>query len=144
MKKSNALMVSYMAFLIIALLASAIFQWDGLDKIAMATTIAGCFFAFADLAGWYVSYYMIYEENFKKINASFLDFYSLILNVIDKRCKEYSESKNLLLPYIDSNGKINPFINALEDRIKEGEKDKQKLHTIKKSSIYQETLYVDF
>ena len=56
MKKSNALMLSYIIFLVLSILTQIIFDWEGLNIIAIAATIAGCFFAFSDLANWYVSY----------------------------------------------------------------------------------------
>ena len=55
MKKSNALMLSYIIFLVIAFLVDCFFAWDGLGKVAMAATLAGLFFAIADLIGWRVA-----------------------------------------------------------------------------------------
>lgn len=56
MKKSNALMISYISFLVIALVSYFVFKWDGILRVSLAATIAGCLFAFADLTNWYVSY----------------------------------------------------------------------------------------
>ncbi len=56
MKKSNALMISYISFLVIALVSYFAFKWDGILRVSLAATIAGCLFAFADLTNWYISY----------------------------------------------------------------------------------------
>lgn len=55
MKKSNALMLSYIIFLALSFLVDCFFDWGGLGKVAMAATLSGLFFAIADLIGWRVS-----------------------------------------------------------------------------------------
>ena len=45
-------MISYMILLFITLVAKMLFNWDGLDKIALAASISGLFFAFADYFNW--------------------------------------------------------------------------------------------
>ena len=37
-------MLAYIIFLVLTLCANVFWKWDGLDRIAMAATFAGCFF----------------------------------------------------------------------------------------------------
>jgi hypothetical protein len=52
MKKSNALMLSYLIFLFISLSAKILFDWNGLDIIALAASVSGLLFAISDYINW--------------------------------------------------------------------------------------------
>lgn len=99
MKKSNALMLSYMIFLIIALVAKIIFKWDGLDQIAMGATIAGCFFAFADLSNWHVSNSTMVLDALQKEQNVFEAYCAARLKKLTTWEKEADEIKAKMEPY---------------------------------------------
>lgn len=99
MKKSNALMLSYMIFLAIALLAKIIFKWDGLDQIAMGATIAGCFFAFADLANWHVSNSAMMLDALQKEQNVFKVYCATRLKKLTTWQQEAEEIKVKMDPY---------------------------------------------
>lgn len=114
MKKSNALMLSYIIFLAITVAARLCWNWDGLDRIALAASGAGLFFAFADLAGWYISCSLPYAE-------AFLEDVISIIAGLDTIIKEKGEAKNnmdevikLLKPYADQKEKIPGIIQNCE------------------------------
>ena len=127
MKKGNALMLSYMIFLVIAVLAQIFWDWNGLDKIAMSATIAGCLFAFADLAGWYFSYSKFYQESLKTANDSLLDFYRTDIDTIQRYKKEFIKSKETLLPYSYKDEEIATFLETLDNAVYCYERDEKKL-----------------
>ena len=101
MKKSNALMLSYMIFLGVALLANILFKWDELERIAIAATTAGCFFAFADLSNWYVSYQTPLIDALQKDSDTLLDFRNAALTSVQTQEKELTETIVLITPYKD-------------------------------------------
>ena len=115
MKKSNALMLSYIIFLAITVFARFRWNWDGLDRIALAASGAGLFFAFADLTGWYISCSLPYAEAFLEDAISITDCIGIII-------KEKSEAKNnidgvikLLKPYASKKEKIPGIIQDCEE-----------------------------
>lgn len=110
MKKSNALMLSYIIFLAITVVVKLRWKWEGLDQIALAASGAGLFFAFADLAGWYLSCALPYAE-------AFLTDVISIKESIEAIAKEKSEAKNnlgtaigLLEPYVDRKPKLTEIL----------------------------------
>lgn len=52
MKKSSTFMLAYIIFLFVSVGVSLCTEWDGIEKISVAATMAGYFFALADLMGW--------------------------------------------------------------------------------------------
>lgn len=114
MKKSNALMLSYIIFLAITVVARLFCCWDGLDRISLAASGAGLFFAFADLAGWYVSCSLPYAKAFLKDVIITSEYVSTII-------KDKSETKDninrvieLLKPHADKKEKIPGIIRDCE------------------------------
>lgn len=101
MKKSNALMLSYMIFLGIALLANIFFKWDELERIAIAATTAGCFFAFADLSNWYISYQTPFIDALQKESNTLVDFRNAALTSVQAEAKELTETTELITPHKD-------------------------------------------
>ena len=102
MKKSNALMLSYIIFLVIAFLVDCFFAWDGLGKVAMAATLAGLFFAIADLIGWHVAS----EQDFCKAVQKAL---KAVIASVDK-LKLFSES------VIEENKEIVEMISSYDEK----------------------------
>lgn len=127
MKKSNALMLSYMIFLVIAILAQIFFKWEGLDKIAISATVAGCFFAFADLAGWYISYRISCEEGLRRANDSLIDIYNITLDTTKNMKQEYLDSKKMLMPYAKRDEEIAVLTGMMDTAIAEFEKENEKV-----------------
>ena len=117
MRKSNALMLSYMIFLTLAILAQLIFKWDGLDRISIAATIAGCFFALADLSNWYISYRTPLIEAIKKDFDNISFFGEVAENAVGSQQKELAESISLLAPYKDNYPGANKLISIAEEKI---------------------------
>lgn len=101
MKKSNALMLSYVIFLIISIIASCFFSWNELDKIAMAATVAGLFFAIADLINWYFSYQKEVRMSFLNSEKEVLEAVNMALSLVEKRERESNEVITLTAPYVD-------------------------------------------
>lgn len=132
MKKSNALMLSYIIFLAITVFARFRWNWDGLDRIALAASGAGLFFAFADLAGWYISCSLPYAEAFLKDAIVTEEYVSTIIK--DKR--ETKDNLNsviaLLKPHADKKEKIPGIIRDCEkiyNSAAEAEKEFTKIKT---------------
>jgi len=99
MKKSNALMLSYMIFLVVALLAKITFKWEGLDQIAMGATVAGCFFAFADLSSWYASNTELILNALQKDQNVFVEYCKAQLDKINAWKTEAEEICKRMVPY---------------------------------------------
>ena len=125
MKKSNALMLSYMIFLVISIIAQIFFPWNGLDQIAMAATIAGVFFAFADLAGWYVSNQTNIENSLKETDEHIEEIYSIIIETIDMETQECSKILELIKPYREHNEHFKELSRLLQDLLETNVQRKQ-------------------
>ena len=115
MKKSNALMLSYMIFLAIAIAAKIFWKWTGLEQIALAASAAGLFFAFADLASWYLSCALPYAELFLE------DAISIKANLheraeVSNRAKDnIDKAISLVQPYLDGRPKLNKIVQDCTD-----------------------------
>ena len=99
MKKSNALMLSYVVFLIVALLAKIFYKWEGIDEIAMGATIAGCFFAFADLSNWYASNSTLVLDAIQKDQDALAASCAAHIKKTEAQIKETEEIKKKIEPY---------------------------------------------
>lgn len=106
MKKSNALMLSYIIFLCIAVGVDILSNWQGMDQIALAATVAGCFFAFADLSNWYASYTLPIAEAMKEDYDVFCTYYQTAINAFRTNKTEASEVIVLMEPFIDKDERI--------------------------------------
>ena len=117
MKKSNALMLSYMIFLAITVFAEIILNWGGLDRISIAATLAGCFFAFADLANWYISSNMQILDAFQKDTDSFLDYCNAKNASLYARRKEALDIIETITPYSGRSEHVDALISLCEERV---------------------------
>ena len=161
MKKSNALMLSYMIFLVLSILAQIIFHWEGLDRIAIAATIAGCFFAFSDLSNWCVSYNLPIIEAMQKDVENIKDIGKTAVSLIESQTKEVNEVIELVEPHVgvipqidtileksrlllqineDRENEVQDANQRCEEIQKELDKEKRKLHIIKKMEILFATI----
>lgn len=127
MKKSNILMLSYMIFLAITLLANIFFNWNGLDRIAMAVTIAGCFFAFADLFNWKASFNKYSCDRMKIVHKHIVDTNNAQTELIEEREKELKYILNKATPYRDKNSKIAGIIDCATEILQQNKSKKEEL-----------------
>ena len=119
MKKSNALMLSYIIFLVSTLIARIFFKWDGLDRIAMATTIAGCFFAGSDYCGWRASFGKDCYDKFQELSDILVEFGTIKLDTIETENQQLSSAVDTFLPYKDEDTDITSWLidaNQLLDK----------------------------
>ena len=98
-KKSNILMLSYIIFLFFSVCASAFLSWQGIHRISLAATIAGCFFAVADLANWYVSYQKLIIERRKDQIDSLRLYGEKLLEKAHVQMTTATKAMNMLIPY---------------------------------------------
>lgn len=124
MKKSNALMFSYIAFLVISLIANIAFKWEGLGKIAFAATIAGCFFAFADLANWYVSFNLPIVEAFLEDYYTFREYYNTAIDYLSTKKQNLCTALEMLRPFREKHEGVEKcalelldYADTMEERI---------------------------
>ena len=152
MKKSNTLMLSYMIFLALSLVAYWIFSWDGIDRISMAATIAGLFFAFADLMSWFISYNTSYCNSLKMMNQSMIDIYQKEIGDCGQQNNELESILEMLYPYVTKNKTVPMMIKQLKGQIETNnlnvkkykdsvfecfEYDKEIVTNLEKNKIYQ-------
>lgn len=117
MKKSNALMLSYMIFLAVALLAKVIFRWEGLDQIAIGATVAGCFFAFADLSNWHVSNSALILDALQKEQNVFVAYCAVQIGTLKAQQKELEEVIVKMEPYSNQFEHAAKLVKLCSDRV---------------------------
>lgn len=110
MKKSNALMLSYIIFLFIAVVANLFWKWEGLDQIALAASAAGLFFAFADLASWYLSCALPYAELFLEDAISIKENLHELAEVKSEAKDNIDKAISLVQPYLDGRPKLSKIV----------------------------------
>ena len=115
MKKSNALMLSYIIFLAITVAVKLIWHWDGLGQIALAASAAGLFFAFADLAGWYYSSSLPYAEVFLEDIINLKESTSIAAKEKNNAKNNLNEAINLLSPYAEKKPKVAEIIKTCKE-----------------------------
>lgn len=125
MKKSNVLMLSYIIFLVYVYLSSIIFQWDGLDRIALAATIAGCFFALADLSNWIYSYYLNRIVSLIEINNSIVESYKIMISAYIEQKKYFSQITDIALPHRGKEELLDSIIDFSVEAVDEFEKSEK-------------------
>ena len=130
MKKSNALMLSYIIFLVITLIANVFFKWDGLDKIAIAATVAGCAFALADLMGWFESYLTNYWQMVQTTDNYVTSLYEEEIDIAEEQNEEIQEALTKIAPYLDKNRK---FASIQEDLLLYADENNEKIKDYKES-----------
>ena len=129
MKKSNALMLSYIIFLIITLIADIFFEWNGLDEIAIAATVAGCAFALADLMGWFKSYLTNYWKSVQSTNNYVTSICEEEIDTAEEQNEEMEAALEKMTPYLDKNKKL---ASLREDLLLFIEKNNEKIKDYKK------------
>ena len=110
MKKSNALMLSYIIFLLITVVVNLVWKWEGLGQIALAASAAGLFFAFADLAGWYLSCALPYAELFLDDAVSIKENLHGLAKVRNEAKDNIYKAISLVQPYLDGRPKLNKIV----------------------------------
>ena len=106
MKKSNALMLSYIIILILTLVAGSYFGWDGIDQVALAATIAGFCFAIADYYGWEASYNQPMVDAQKEYLNSYRCYLNEVLTLARKDGADIKKAIELLEPYCNSHQSV--------------------------------------
>lgn len=134
MKKSNALMLSYMIFLTITIVAQLFWKWTGLDQIALAASAAGLFFAFADLAGWYLSCALPYAELFLEDAINIKENLHEVAELKKEAKENIEKAISLVQPYINGRPKLNEIVEDCKDLQKSTEEKEQCLHSIEKDA----------
>lgn len=76
MKKSSALMFSYIVILILTICATVYSEWNGIEQVALAATAAGLFFACADYFSWRASF----NQPMVDVRREYLKAYETYLN----------------------------------------------------------------
>lgn len=117
MKKSNALMLSYMIFLSLALIADIFFAWTGLDRISMAATIAGFFFAFADLANWSASVTLPKLEVVERMADEFPCLIRAHITYYEAKIAEKQEILRIVQPFAAQHDPFANVANASNEEI---------------------------
>ena len=114
MKKSSTLMLSYIIFLVLTVIIKFRFEWGGLGQVALAATIAGCFFAFADLANWYISYRKPLVEAMEEDIVIFKQYSDTVIEYIRRDIENSKQAIELVAIYADEDCRIKEFISACE------------------------------
>lgn len=114
MKKSSALMFSYILILVTTGVVDAYTDWNGLDQIALAATVAGCAFALADYFDWGATYMRTMLDKFKQLG----DTQRIeLLQTLDETSKDDTEIKKaiaLLDPYVSTDADVAEIIDRLK------------------------------
>lgn len=124
MKKSNALMISYMIFLALSILANLLFDWQGLDRIAMAATIAGFFFAISDYFGWKASFLSNAFKRYRSLTDLLLEYTNVNIETLDTQNKILSNAIDVFSPHKDEIEDINLWICDAVKTIDKNDKNK--------------------
>lgn len=117
MKKSNSLMLAYVIFLIITVIAS-LFSWDGISSIACGATIAGCLFSFADLTNRYSSYYRKFIDPYKEDAKVQHERARLFKESLTTQIENANKALEILKPHCEDE-KISHVILGTEEYIQE-------------------------
>ena len=118
MKKSSALMLSYIVILILTIYAAVCSEWNGIEQVALAATVAGLFFALADLCGGGESSNRPMVDARKKHLNEYKVFLNEIYECTTKDEDDYNKAVGLLEPYRNSHKDVAEAISGLEETIK--------------------------
>lgn len=114
MKKSSTLMLSYIIFLVATVIIRFCFGWTGLGQVALAATIAGCFFAFADLMGWYISHKKPLVEAMQEDLKVFKRYGDTAQEYIRRDIQGSEQAMALVRTYADEENRVKQFISVCE------------------------------
>ena len=134
MKKSNALMLSQIIFLFIAVVANLVWKWEGLSQIALAASAAGLFFAFADLAAWYLSCALPYAELFLEDAISIKENLHKMAEVKKEAKDNIDKAISLVQPYLDGRPKLNKIVQDCQDLCSDAEEKVLRFTSIEKDA----------
>lgn len=115
MKKSNALMISYIMILVSTIISEFCMDWNGIERVALSATIAGSFFAIADFFGWAASFELPIINAQKECIHSYKSFLQDIIDDSEKDAAEVQETMKALKPYRNSHKQINDLFEACEE-----------------------------
>ena len=134
MKKSNALMLSYIIFLLTTVVAHLCWKWEGLSQIALAASAAGLLFAFADLAGWYLSCALPYAELFLEDAISIKESLHQMAETKKEARDNIDKAISLVAPYLNGRPKLNKIVQDCKDLRDDAEEKAQKFNSIEKDA----------
>ena len=138
MKKSNALMLSYMIFLVITVFVQMLSSWNGLDQIAMAATVAGFLFAITDYYGWKASFeYSIYTK-YQSMTDSLMQYTKLNIDTVQNQNSELTKALTSLSPRKNEDSRIEQCIKNIENILA---KNKERLEGYEESLKACDNLY---
>lgn len=152
MKKSNAMMLSYIILLSITVVVDIFTVWPDMDQIALASTVAGCFFAFADLSSWYASYTLPIAESIKEEYKVVCTYYETVINAFHKNKEEANGVIELLDAFVEKDVRIEEAVcscrkvaesaNKAEKRLLDSSSDFQDLeksieHEVSRGKLFE-------
>lgn len=108
-------MLSYILILIATVIASLEFDWHGIDQVALATTVAGFFFAVADYCGWEASYYQPMVDAQKHYLNTYRLYLNKILDFAHKDENEINQATALLEPYRNSHKSVAAVLDDVKE-----------------------------
>lgn len=123
MKKSNALMLSYIIFLVISLVAYVFCNWNGIDKIAVAATIACYFFALADYSDCKSTFNKYYCDKSKSIQSSLIDIDVAEIEFLEERKEELESILEKAVAYQGRNSRFDYVIVVANELLETDKKD---------------------
>lgn len=127
MKKGNTMMLSYISFLAVTLLVNVIFEWNGLERIAMSATVAGCFFAIADYFNWKATLSKYYCEKWHEIFQHLTETNNAEKEFAEEHRRELNEVLQKALPYRDKNPDIAQVIQLVTEMLQADEEEEPEL-----------------
>lgn len=108
-------MLSYIIFLLTTVVAHLCWKWEGLSQIALAASAAGLLFAFADLAGWYLSCALPYAELFLEDAISIKENLHKLAEVKNEAKDNIDKAISLVQPYLDGRPKLVEIVQDCKD-----------------------------
>ena len=127
MKKSNALMLSYIIFLLLTILVDIFTSWAGMERVALAATIAGAFFALADLTNWRVDSYSMHTDAAREKVQAHIDYCNAVFLAEENKKRELEEALDLLTPYSSKSERIAKALNDAQPLIAQMEQNLVKM-----------------
>lgn len=118
MRKGNVFMLAYVIVLALTLMANIFFGWDGLDRIAMAATIAGCAFAFSDLIGWCASYTSEFWQSIRDTNDYVTSLFESEIDTAEEQNEQLEEILEIMTPYVDKSKRLKQIEEGILDLVK--------------------------
>lgn len=130
MKKSKALMRSYIAFLTITIFVDLFTCWEGMEQVSLAATVAGAFFSLADLASCYISSNLLVAETIREKILAHIDFCDASLETEANKFHEMEEAIDLLRPYADKHDRAKYIISESKPLLEQAQKNMEDMRNI--------------